>query len=127
LYRRIDARVDLQLEKGLVDETSRLLAQGYSRQLGSMKGLGYRQMAGYLAGDYGYAEAVRVLKRDTRHFAKRQLTWFRKESQVTWLAIDEQETADEIAARVLGEVESFFLADKLTSGQAGMRSDLVSL
>jgi tRNA dimethylallyltransferase len=115
LYRRIDARVDVQLERGLVDETSRLLANGYGRQLGSMKGLGYRQMAGYLAGEYDYAEAVRVLKRDTRHFAKRQLTWFKKESHVTWVSIGEHETADQVAARILRVVEGFFRADKLTS------------
>ncbi|MFM8552415.1 MAG: tRNA (adenosine(37)-N6)-dimethylallyltransferase MiaA [Nitrospiraceae bacterium] len=61
LYRRVDARVDEQLAKGLLEETRTLLAKGYGRQLGSMKGLGYRQMAGHLAGEYGYEEAVRLL------------------------------------------------------------------
>ena len=61
-----------------MQETQQLMQQGYSRNLGSMKGLGYRQFSGYLAGEYSYDEAVRLLKRDTRHFAKRQMTWFRR-------------------------------------------------
>jgi tRNA dimethylallyltransferase len=105
LYRRIESRIDLQLEKGLVEETRRLLMSGYGRHLGSMKGLGYRQMAGYLAGEYDYAEAIRLLKRDTRHFAKRQLTWFRKEPQITWMEIDEGESSAEVADRILPEIQ----------------------
>lgn len=114
LNRRIEDRVELQLAKGLVAETERLLGQGYRRDLGSMKGLGYRQIAGYLAGEYDYAEAVRQLKRDTRRFAKRQLTWFRKEPGLTWLSIAEGESSDRIATRVLIQVDTFLatLADE---------------
>ena len=65
-----------------------LLAKGYGRELGAMKGLGYRQIAGYLAGEYDQAEARRLLKRDTRHFAKRQLTWFRKEPGLQWWSLN---------------------------------------
>ncbi|WP_447977583.1 tRNA (adenosine(37)-N6)-dimethylallyltransferase MiaA [Candidatus Nitrospira bockiana] len=104
LYRRIDARVDEQIARGLVDETRRLLACGYSRNLGSMKGLGYRQMAGYLAGEYSFEEACRRLKRDTRHFAKRQMTWFRREPGVVWLMVAADEPAERTAERVLGVV-----------------------
>lgn len=107
LYRRIDDRVDEQLAKGLLEETRRLLAKGYGRDLGSMKGLGYRQMAGYLAGEYPYEEAVRLLKRDTRHFAKRQLTWFRKEPGLVWLTIGEREQVGEVTARILALVARF--------------------
>lgn len=107
LYRRIEERVDAQLAKGLVQETEGLLARGYGRQLGSMKGLGYRQIAGYLAGDYAYEEAVRRLKRDTRHFAKRQMTWFRKEPDITWLSIAESEPVEEVSARILKRVKRF--------------------
>jgi tRNA dimethylallyltransferase len=116
LYRRIEERVDSQLAKGLVQETQRLLACGYGRHLGSMKGLGYRQIAGYLAGEYAYEEAVRRLKRDTRHFAKRQMTWFRKEPDITWLSIDESEPIERVSVRIL-ELIQRFLSD-LT-----MRSD----
>jgi tRNA dimethylallyltransferase len=120
LYRRADDRVELELAKGLVEETRRLMDKGYGRHLGSMKGLGYRQVAGYLAGDYGYEEAVRRLKRDTRHFAKRQMTWFRKEPGLTWLAIDDAETPAQVADRIVGEARRFLArmeADKLTSGK----------
>lgn len=107
LYRMIETRVDAQLDRGLVEETRRLLERGYGRHLGSMKGLGYRQIAGFLAGEYGYDEAVRRLKRDTRHYAKRQLTWFRKEAGVIWMRLDDQESADTTAARVLDQVNGF--------------------
>lgn len=89
-----------------------------------MKGLGYRQLAGHLAGEYSYEEAVRRLKRDTRHFAKRQLTWFRKEPGITWLSIGESEPLEAVAARILDLVRRFLSdlaaqkeADELTSGQ----------
>jgi tRNA dimethylallyltransferase len=117
LYRRVNDRVELELAKGLVEETKRLMGKGFGRHLGSMKGLGYKQMAGYLAGDYGYEEAVRRLKRDTRHFAKRQLTWFRKEPGMMWLAIDDAETPAQVADRIIGEVRRFLArteAGKLT-------------
>ena len=107
LYRRIDARVDEQLANGLVEETRRLLSQGYDRGLGSMKGLGYRQISGYLAGDSSYEEAVRLLKRDTRHFAKRQFTWFRKEPGIIWVQIQERESAETVVARLIAMVERF--------------------
>ena len=107
LYRRIEARVDEQVAKGLVQETQRLLAKGYGRHLGSMKGLGYRQMAGYLAGDYEYEEAVQRLKRDTRRFAKRQMTWFRKEPDIIWLPINESESPEQVVARILDYVGRF--------------------
>ena len=107
LYRRIDARVDEQLANGLVLETRRLLAQGYDRQLGSMKGLGYRQISGYLAGDFSYEEAVRLLKRDTRHFAKRQFTWFRKEPEIVWVHIPEDESIETIVTRLIAMVQRF--------------------
>ena len=110
MYRRIDARVDEQLANGLVEETQRLLAQGYARHLGSMKGLGYRQIAGYLDGDYPYDEAVRLLKRDTRHFAKRQFTWFRKEPGIVWVEIQEPDSSQAVVARLINMVQRF-LAD----------------
>jgi tRNA dimethylallyltransferase len=125
LYRRIDARVDWQLETGLVEETRRLLQQGHGLELGSMKGLGYRQIGGYLSGQYGYDDAVRMLKRDTRRFAKRQLTWFRKEPALVWIAIEEGETVDEIAGRVCSEVDQF-LRDQMPMTRDTRRSDTIN-
>lgn len=116
LYRLIEARVDEQLAKGLVQETQHLLAKGYGRHLGSMKGLGYRQIAGYLAGDYEYEEAVRRLKRDTRRFAKRQMTWFRKEPGITWLTFSESESPDQVVTRILDRVGRFLSSLSTRSG-----------
>lgn len=85
IYANIDCRVDRMLEHGLVEEVRRLQAQGCTRDMVSMQGLGYKEILDYLDGRCSYEEAVRVLKRDTRHFAKRQLTWFRRERDVIWI------------------------------------------
>lgn len=89
LYERIDKRVDEMLEEGLVDEVRRLKEMGYHKGMVSMQGLGYKEILSYLEGKYPLEEAVRILKRDTRHFAKRQLTWFRREPEVIWVNKDE--------------------------------------
>ncbi len=107
LYRRIDQRVEAMFARGVVEETAELLAKGYGRETGAMKGLGYQQVAGYLSGDYDRAEALRLLKRDTRHFAKRQLTWFRKEPGLQWWMLSEQGTPEDVAGRLLESVHSF--------------------
>ena len=88
LYERIDRRVDLMMERGLVEEVSRLRDMGIRRDSTSMQGIGYKQIYGYLEGEYDLDEAVRLVKRDTRHFAKRQLTWFRREKDVIWTDLD---------------------------------------
>ncbi|MCC8068041.1 MAG: tRNA (adenosine(37)-N6)-dimethylallyltransferase MiaA, partial [Clostridiales bacterium] len=85
LYERIDRRVDQMMKDGLLEEVRKLQLMGCTRDMVSMQGLGYKEMLDYLAGAYTLEEAVRVLKRDTRHFAKRQLTWFRRERDVLWL------------------------------------------
>ena len=85
LYERIDRRVDLMLEEGLLEEVKALRAEGCTREMVSMQGLGYKELLAYLEGECSLEEAVRILKRDTRHFAKRQLTWFRRERDVIWV------------------------------------------
>lgn len=85
LYKRIDMRVDIMLENGLVEEVKMLKDMGYHRDMVSMQGLGYKEILDYLDGKCTLEEAVYVLKRETRHFAKRQLTWFRRERDVIWL------------------------------------------
>jgi len=107
LYRRIGERIDWQLTHGLIEETKQFLAQGYQRDSAAMKGLGYRQVAEHLAGEYDVAEMVRRFKRDTRHFSKRQMTWFRKEPGIQWLAIEESESVQRTAARVIEQVDRF--------------------
>ena len=88
LYERIDRRVDIMMERGLVDEVAGLRAMGIQRDSTSMQGIGYKQIYGYLDGEYDLEEAVRLIKRDTRHFAKRQLTWFKREKDVIWTDLD---------------------------------------
>ncbi len=85
LYLRIEQRVDEMLAEGLVDEVTRLKEMGFHRGMVSMQGLGYKEMLAYLDGELSLEEAVTVLKRDTRRFAKRQLTWFRREKEVIWV------------------------------------------
>ena len=84
LYDRIDRRVDEMVKAGLIDEVQRLKSMGCTRQMVSMQGLGYKEILSYLDGTWSLEEAVYVLKRDTRHFAKRQITWFKRERQVEW-------------------------------------------
>lgn len=85
LYERIDRRVDQMIGEGLVEEVSRLKERGFTRDMVSMQGLGYKEMLDHLDGKCSLAEAVTVIKRDTRHFAKRQITWFKRERDVIWL------------------------------------------
>lgn len=89
LYERIDLRVDQMMKEGLLEEVTRLKEDGCHRGMVSMQGLGYKEILAFLDGEYPLEEAVRVLKRDTRHFAKRQLTWFRREQELTWVNKDQ--------------------------------------
>lgn len=93
LYDRIDRRVDIMLADGLVEEVRRLKDMGYHRGLVSMQGLGYKEILSFLEGECSLEEAVYLIKRDSRHFAKRQLTWFRREKDVIW--IDKEQFAYE--------------------------------
>ncbi len=96
LYDRIDRRIDIMLEDGLLDEVKSLVDEGYSRDLVSMQGLGYKEMIDYIQERYTLDEAVYTLKRDTRHFAKRQVTWFKREKQVTWVNKNEFDSEADI-------------------------------
>ncbi len=88
LYQNIDKRVDIMLEEGLVDEVKHLLDIGCKRESTAMQGLGYKEIIAYLLGEITLEEALYLIKRDTRHFAKRQLTWFRRERDVIWVEKD---------------------------------------
>lgn len=107
LYKRIDARVDAMMEQGLVDEVKKLQEMGCHNGMVSMQGLGYKEILDYLTGHSTLDEAVYIIKRETRHFAKRQLTWFRRERDVIWLnkpeyQYDEEKILEKILA-VLSE------------------------
>ncbi|MBI3994345.1 MAG: tRNA (adenosine(37)-N6)-dimethylallyltransferase MiaA [Nitrospirae bacterium] len=96
LYRRIEARVDQMMADGLIEEVRGLIEKGYSAELPSMKGLGYRQIVGYLNGEYDQSEAVHRLKRDTKRYAKRQFTWFNRDPSIRWIDLDESDGIDEV-------------------------------
>lgn len=85
LYERINRRVDQMIEEGLINEVQALKDKGYTKQLVSMQGLGYKEILDYLDGNCTLEEAIYTIKRDTRHFAKRQLTWFKRERDVIWI------------------------------------------
>lgn len=84
LYRQINERVDKMVKEGLIDEVKSLLKMGYNENLISMEAVGYKQIIGYLGGNYDLDEAIEIIKKETRNFAKRQLTWFRAEKRFTW-------------------------------------------
>jgi tRNA dimethylallyltransferase len=84
LYHRIEERVDEMLEKGFLQEVERLMEMGYGPELKPMQSLGYKQMVQFLLKEIGWDEAVGQIKRDTRHYAKRQLTWFKADPEVHW-------------------------------------------
>lgn len=101
LYRRIEQRVDLMMEQGLLTEVQKLKAMGYHRQMVSMQGLGYKEILDYLDGQCSLEDAIATIKLETRHFAKRQLTWFKREREVLWLdksqfAYNEEALLDEM-------------------------------
>ena len=102
LYERIDARVDRMMEAGLLQETEKLKNCGCTREMTSMQGLGYKQLYRYLEGECSLPEAVESIKIETRHFAKRQLTWFRREKAVRWIDVEKEQAIDVLRTWNLG-------------------------
>ncbi len=92
LYARINLRVDLLLAQGLVEEVRGLLQRGLTESDISMKGIGYKEIIGYLEGRYSLSEAADLVKKNTRHYAKRQLTWFKRYTDMQWFNISEYES-----------------------------------
>ena len=106
LYERIDRRVDRMMEHVLVDEVKHLADMGCTRDMVSMQGLGYKEILDYLSGEITLEEAVYILKRDTRHFAKRQITWFKRERDVRWLELEQfQNDRKKVLEHILDEIE----------------------
>lgn len=101
LYDRIDLRVDKMISMGLVEEVRRLVGEGLDKSYLSMQGLGYKEIYDYLIGEITLDEAIYIIKRDTRHFAKRQLTWFRREKEVTYIDKSLSNDDGEILARMI--------------------------
>jgi len=108
LYQRIEMRVEEMLAAGLVDEVRGLLAEGVSPEAKSMQSLGYKQIIAYLLGKLSLAAAVSEIKRDTRRFAKRQLTWFRRERELIWLDLTKYNDNAELVANISKRVAGYF-------------------
>ena len=107
LYERIDRRVDAMVSDGLFEETERLLQQGITKDMQAMKGIGYREAVMFLEGSAGREEAVEKIKLSTRHFAKRQMTWYRKMPYIHWYDIDGL-AEEKLLSMVLGDLEGYF-------------------
>ena len=103
LYERIEKRIDIMIENGLVNEVKGLMEK-YPSNLVSMKGLGYKEIIGYLNGEYSLDEAIYILKRDTRHFARRQLTWFKHQSDGVWVDVLDYESPKAAAEYIAKEI-----------------------
>lgn len=114
LYQRIDQRVDEMMKQGLVQEVKELKDSGCTRNMVSMQGLGYKEILDYLQGECTLSEAVYLLKRDTRHFAKRQITWFKRERDVKWLNLpDFNNDLDKVLETMIQEInETYGLENK---------------
>lgn len=105
LYDRINKRVDIMMEDGLLPEVKGLMEEGYTKDLVAMQGLGYKEFFDYFDGRMTLEETVEKIKKDTRHFAKRQLTWFRREKEVIWLNKKEYEQEEALLDSVLNIIE----------------------
>ncbi len=119
LYRRIGQRVERMIDEGLIDEVRALLDKGYGEDLGAMKGLGYKQITDYLAGRCTIDEAIGLIKRDTRRYAKRQFTWFNRDRSIRWIDIDEAEsesvTFEKIMELISGAVDIGYIKERSRS------------
>lgn len=100
LYERINMRVDMLVEAGLLEEVKRLLAMGLTADDISMKGIGYKEIIGHLEGEYSLNEAIELTKKNTRHYAKRQLTWFRRYDKMNWINLSEYLDEDQAKSEI---------------------------
>ncbi|MGK0467113.1 tRNA (adenosine(37)-N6)-dimethylallyltransferase MiaA [Clostridium sp.] len=106
LYSRINKRVDVMMENNLVDEVIKLKEMGYNSDMQSMKGIGYKEILYYLNNEISLVEAIEMIKKGSRNYAKRQLTWFRKDQRVNWINSDDFKNNDEIVEYIVGLLSS---------------------
>lgn len=105
LYQRINKRVDIMMEGGLVEEVKKLLSLGYTKDMISMQGIGYKEIIKYLDDEYSFDEAVEIIKRDSRRYAKRQLTWFRRYDNAKWFNLDEYSDKEILEKEIINYIE----------------------
>jgi len=101
LYENIDARVDEMLENGFVEEVKNILNHGYDKHLNSLNSVGYKEIIQYLDGKISFDRANELMKRNTRHYAKRQMTWFRKDERIHWFDVNDNRELDQIAKKII--------------------------
>jgi tRNA dimethylallyltransferase len=116
LCARIDNRVDAMIAQGLVAEVEALARRGYGEDAPGMRAVGYRQIAGALRGAYGLDEAIRLTKRDTRRYAKRQMTWFGADASIRWVEASADAQVDELVDRVMAQMEGVACAEENRRG-----------
>lgn len=97
LYERINNRVDIMMEAGLIDEVRNILEMGYNKELVSLKAIGYKEIISYLENEITLEEAIELIKKGSRNYAKRQLTWFRRDNRVHWINIDDYDSTTEVS------------------------------
>lgn len=108
LYERIEKRVDNMLRSGLTEEVKKLIKMGFDKGATAMQGIGYKEMLSYMKGECTLDETISILKRDTRHYAKRQLTWFNRLVDLKWIDMDENSDYKEVAQKIIQECIEIF-------------------
>ncbi|MGX4600348.1 tRNA (adenosine(37)-N6)-dimethylallyltransferase MiaA [Faecalimicrobium sp. JNUCC 81] len=106
LYQRINKRVDIMMESGLIEEVKRLISMGYTKDMISMQGIGYKEIIKYLEGEYELDEAIEIIKRDSRRYAKRQLTWFRRYENAKWFDLDSYTDSKVLKDDIIKHIEN---------------------
>ncbi|SHE31369.1 tRNA dimethylallyltransferase [Tissierella praeacuta DSM 18095] len=101
LYNRINLRVDIMIEEGLVEEVNNLLKMGYNKELVSMQGIGYKEIIMYLEGNISLEKSVELIKQGSRNYAKRQLTWFRRDNRIKWMNVDKFSNLDDLSQYII--------------------------
>lgn len=105
LYDRINQRVDIMIQGGLIEEVKNLIAMGYNKELVSMQGIGYKEIISYLEGETKLDETIEMLKRNTRRYAKRQLTWFRRDNRIKWIDINKYDSIEKISETIISYIK----------------------
>ncbi|WP_419727380.1 tRNA (adenosine(37)-N6)-dimethylallyltransferase MiaA [Terrisporobacter petrolearius] len=106
LYNRINQRVDIMMESGLIEEVKKLLSMGYNKNLISMQGIGYKEIVKYLEGEYTLDEAVEIIKRDSRRYAKRQITWFKRYKDSEWFDLEKYDNMELLKEDIMNFIEN---------------------
>ena len=106
LYDRINRRVDIMIENGLVNEVKKLLSMGYNKDMISMQGIGYKEILKYLHNEYSLDDAIDIIKRDSRRYAKRQITWFKRYKEAKWFDLDEYNNSQNLEMDILTYIEN---------------------